>query len=104
MAANKENSARSNVTNIADAKRKYLDQSSIPFGRRPEDGEEPNLAARRLAEQTDSEAEATGEKRSSGRRFNKVKVDKIKGQLERGEYTINPLRVADMFIEHERHR
>ena len=38
----------------------------------------------------------------SNRRFDKVKVERIKAEIANGEYEINHLQVADRFIEHER--
>lgn len=38
----------------------------------------------------------------SNRRFDKVKVERIKAELADESYEINYLRIADKFIEHER--
>ena len=53
---------------------------------------------------SDDDIISTPAKRSlvSNRRFNKVKVERIKSELAEGKYTINYLRIADKFIEHER--
>ena len=47
---------------------------------------------------------STPAKRSlvSNRNFDKVKVERIKSELAEGKYSINFLRTADKFIEHER--
>lgn len=57
-----------------------------------------------------AESPAKGTKKSkttpariSNRRFDKVKVERIKSEISRGEYRINFLQVADKFIEHERY-
>jgi len=53
---------------------------------------------------SDGDVINTPAKRSlvSNRRFDKVKVERIKSELANGKYQINYLRVADKFIEHER--
>ncbi len=38
------------------------------------------------------------------RRFDQAKVDRIKAEIAAGEYVIDPQRVADKFIEHERNQ
>lgn len=55
-------------------------------------------------EKTGPEVIKTPAKRSlvSNRRFDKVKVERIKAEIANGDYEINYLRVADRFIEHER--
>ena len=56
------------------------------------------------AEQESSDVIQTPAKRSlvSNRRFDKVKVERIKAELANGSYQIYYLQVADKFIEHER--
>ena len=56
------------------------------------------------AQNSDAEVIKTPAKRSlvSNRRFDKVKVERIKAELADGSYEINFLQVADKFIEHER--
>lgn len=104
MALDKGEGSNSTVTSITDARKERLDKSSIAYGRRQTDdpggpneqaveedaGNRPNVRAVRTA-------------RATGRRFDTEKVAKIKSQLERGEYHIDSLKVADLFIEHERH-
>ncbi|MFK7994225.1 MAG: flagellar biosynthesis anti-sigma factor FlgM [Granulosicoccus sp.] len=104
MSVDKSDSSDTNVTNIADARRERLDKSSIPYGRRQsDDSAGPNLSARLEDLQNKPNVRPVMESRTSGRRFDREKVEKIKAQLARGEYQIDSLRVADMFIEHERH-
>ena len=45
----------------------------------------------------------TNRTKVSNRRFDEVKVERIKAQIARGEYQVNYLQVADKFIEHERY-
>jgi len=52
---------------------------------------------------TDDTAEKPKRPRVSNRRFDKEKVDRIKGEIARDEYRIDFLQVADKFIEHERY-
>lgn len=109
MALDKGDSSDAKVTNIADARKERLDKSSIAYGRRQ--GDDPtgaNLSAQledaRLKDlKGKPNVRPVRSNQSTGRRFDREKVDKIKAQLERGEYQIDSLRVADMFIEHERH-
>jgi len=65
---------------------------------------EERLKTELIDESTDSDVISTPAKRSlvSNRRFDKVKVERIKAELAEGSYKINYLRVADKFIEHER--
>jgi anti-sigma28 factor (negative regulator of flagellin synthesis) len=55
--------------------------------------------ARRKRRKSDSPTRPVG---NGNRRFDKVKVARIKAALANGEYRINYLNVADKFIEHER--
>ncbi len=104
MALDKSESAGKKVTNIADARKERLDKSTIAYGRRQgDDPDGPNEQARLESEQSLPSVRTVREGRASGRRFDKEKVEKIKAQLARGEYKIDSLRVADLFIEHERH-
>ena len=72
----------------------------------PDPGEdnEPPSNLHLVDETVDTEFIKTPAKRSlvSNRRFNKVKVERIKAELADGSYKINYRRLADKFIEHER--
>ncbi len=104
MALDKSGSAGTKVTNIAEARKERIDKSTIAYGRRLDDDTEgPNLSARLEQIKSGPNVRPVREGRTSGRRFDKEKVEKIKAQLSRGEYQIDSLRVADLFIEHERH-
>lgn len=104
MALDKGGSSGTKVTNIAEARKERLDKSTIAYGRRQDDDPEgPNLRARLERIKSGPNVRPVREGRVSGRRFDKEKVDKIKAELARGEYQIDSLRVADLFIEHERH-
>ena len=104
MALDKSGSTSTKVTNIADARKERLEQSTIAYGRRQgDDAAGPNASARVEDLQSRPSVRPVREGRATGRRFNKEKVDEIKSQLARGEYQIDSLRVADLFIEHERH-
>lgn len=65
---------------------------------------EPCSNSNPVTQDTDTEVIKTPAKRSlvSNRRFDKVKVERIKAELADGSYKIDFLRVADKFIEHER--
>ena len=104
MALDKSDSTGKKVTNIADARKERKDKSSIAYGRRKsDDGSEANKAALLDNEQARPNVRPVRSNQTRGRRFDREKVNKIKAQLENGEYTINSLRIADLFIEHERH-
>ena len=52
---------------------------------------------------TDSDAEKSND-RHGNRRFDAEKVARIKAAIAAGEYKIDPSRVADKFIEHDRNQ
>lgn len=52
---------------------------------------------------TDSDAEKSKD-RHGNRRFDAEKVARIKAAIAAGEYKIDPTRVADKFIEHDRNQ
>ncbi|MFK8083265.1 MAG: flagellar biosynthesis anti-sigma factor FlgM [Granulosicoccus sp.] len=104
MSLDKSESSDAKVTNIADARKERLDKSTIAYGRRHgDDPTGPNRSAALEDHPNKPNVRPVIEGRTSGRRFDREKVDRIKGELARGEYQIDSLRVADMFIEHERH-
>ena len=104
MALDKSESIGKKVTNIADARKERRDRSTIAYGRRRTDEPGgPNQAARLDDQQARPNVRPVRPNQTRGRRFDREKVDKIKAQLENGQYTINSLRIADLFIEHERH-
>lgn len=47
-------------------------------------------------------ARSSSARKESNRRFDHVKVARLKAEIAAGTYVINPHRVADKFIEHER--
>lgn len=119
MALSKSNKSGSNVTNLADARKKR------PISASPEQHRQGQLidpltdipASQATENQATVNAptdtsEATAEKpkkkasgpaKVSNRRFDTVKVERIKDEIARGAYQINYLQVADKFIEHERY-
>lgn len=104
MALDKGESSATNVTDIANARKGRQDMSSIAYGRRASDDPGgPNLQAQVEALKSRPNVRPVREGRTAGRRFDKEKVDAIKAQLARGDYEIDALKVADLFIEHERH-
>jgi flagellar biosynthesis anti-sigma factor FlgM len=68
--------------------------------------DETDLASKSNAVTPDADSEVinTPAKRSlvSNRRFDKMKVERIKSELADGSYEVDFLRLADKFIEHER--
>lgn len=104
MALDKGEGFAGKVTSITQARKERLDKSSIAYGRRQtDDPDGPNLQASLETAENRPNVRAVSNARATGRKFNKEKVDKIKNLLERGEYQIDSLKVADLFIEHERH-
>lgn len=105
MALDKSESSRENVSDLAEARRERLNKSSIAYGRRHNDESDgPNQQAQTDdAVQVKSTDKPNVRQVSSGRRFNRQKVDRIKAELESGQYEMNPLQIADLFIDHERH-
>ncbi len=127
MALNKSGTSGSNVLKLDDIrnKQKKTKQASNRQPHSPNeeeahvsaDGFETDAQGQTLAktaelpsaagndeEKTEPEVIKTPAKRSlvSNRRFDKVKVERIKAEIANGEYEINHLQVADRFIEHER--
>ena len=104
MARAENESSGTKVTNIADARKHRLDKTSIAYGRRKDDDADgPNLSARLDDLKSRPSVRPVREGRAGGRRFDRKKVDRIKAALTRGDYKIDSLKVADMFIDHERH-
>ena len=104
MARAENESSGKKVTNIADARKDRLDKTSIAYGRRKtDDADGPNLSARLDGLESRPSVRPVREGRAGGRRFDRAKVDRIKAELTRGDYKIDSLKVADMFIDHERH-
>ena len=104
MARSENESSGTKVTNIADARKDRLDKTSIAYGRRKgDDAGGPNLGARLDELKDRPSVRPVREGRAGGRRFDREKVDRIKAELIRGDYKIDSLKVADMFIDHERH-
>ena len=105
MALDKSEGNNRNVSDLADARRDRLNKSSIAYGRRNcDDPGGPN----RQAQIDDAEQDKLADKPnvrqvSGGRRFDRQKVDRIKAELASGQYAIDPLQIADLFIDHERH-
>ena len=103
MALSKSDSANGNVTDIAEARRTRgqaqkdaSGQSSAPHGDTTlSDGSDSAF---------DNEADPVSAKpdKNGNRRFDREKVERIKAELAEGSYKIDPMRVADKFIEHER--
>lgn len=65
--------------------------------------------AKALEEQTSSELDLDDEPQNSkdlhgNRRFDAKKVARIKAAIAAGEYKVDPSRVADRFIEHDRNQ
>ena len=106
MALSKSDKSCSNVTNLNDARKLRANSPSEP---NPEDPVSIGLEDESQSTQS-SKSAGSGDKKTtdvkqkvSNRRFDTVKVERIKAELARGEYEIDFLHVADKFIEHERY-
>ena len=99
MALSKSDNAGSNVTNLDDV-RKLRNKSPVKPAQQDSYSTDPDDSPESLHEVDEDGAEP---QKVSNRRFDKVKVERIKGELARGEYKIDYLHVADKFIEHERY-
>lgn len=117
MALSRSGKSGSNVLNLDDVRRKRSDSRHIentPLkaasetatprydDETPTDDQSDSLCATSKPEKSDRTS-AAKTRAVGNRRFDKVKVERIKGELARNEYKINYLQVADKFIEHERY-
>ena len=103
MALSKSGKAGSNVSKLDDARKKRAKSSSSPKAAATKDDvEQPPLAPQKADAEADKPAPKAKPK-VSNRRFDTVKVERLKSEIANGEYQINYLNVADKFIEHERY-
>lgn len=103
MALSKSDKSGSNVTNLDDA-RKSRAKSPSELNRKDSNSDELGHEPRSTQSDEKNDAKpAKAKKKVGNRRFDKVKVERIKGEIARGEYEIDFLHVADKFIEHERY-
>ena len=103
MALSKSGKAGSNVSKLDDARKKRTKSSSSPKSAAAKgEVEQPPHAP----QEADAEVITPAPKakpKVSNRRFDTVKVERLKSEIANGEYTIDYLNVADKFIEHERY-
>ena len=103
MALSKSGKAGSNVSKLDDARKTGARSGSPPrsVAAKAEVAQLP-LAPEEVAA---GEAKPAPKARPkvSNRRFNTVKVERLKSEIANGEYQIDYLNVADKFIEHERY-
>ncbi len=106
MASSKGGKSAGNVMNLDDARKKReLRRGSSSCEGFSEDHEQPEAADPVSAKETRAESQTASGKikpKPGNRSFNKEKVDRIKGEIARGEYKIDYFEVADKYIEHER--
>ncbi len=106
MALSKSDKSGSNVTNLDDARKLRANSATGPNLGDPTsiglDGE-PHLTQSSKKADSGDKKPTTVKQKVSNRRFDKVKVERIKNEIARGEYEIDFLHVADKFIEHERY-
>ncbi len=103
MALSKSGKAGSNVSKLDDARIKRTKTSSSPKSAEAKDDvEQPPLSPQAADTEADKPAPKAKPK-VSNRRFDKIKVERLKSEIANGEYQIDYLNVADKFIEHERY-
>ena len=103
MALSKGGKAGSNVSKLDDARKKRTKSSSSPKSAAAKDDVEDPPLAPQLADVEADKPAPKAKPRVSNRRFDKVKVERLKSEIANGEYEIDCLNVADKFIEHERY-
>jgi anti-sigma28 factor (negative regulator of flagellin synthesis) len=106
MALSKSGKAGSNVSKMDDARNKRTQSSLSPKSAAAIDEvEQPPPLAPQLADKAVEKPAPKSDikPKVSNRRFDKVKVDRLKSEIANGDYEINYLNVADKFIEHERY-
>ncbi len=94
--------ADSKTTEKPAAEAENNDAPSASQTRRRSD-KQASSASQGEAQQADTVKTPAKRSRVSNRRFDKVKVDRIKEEIAQGDYSIDYLQVADKFIEHERY-
>ncbi|NND92440.1 MAG: flagellar biosynthesis anti-sigma factor FlgM [Granulosicoccus sp.] len=109
MAPPESGKTGSNVTALDDARRhrKRSTSTSPESSGNTDPGAVPDsVSGQSDAEKPDgntTEDKPPAKPKTGNRRFDKVKVERIKAAIAKGEYRINYLQVADKFIEHERY-
>lgn len=107
MASSKGGKSGSNVMDLQVAREKRASrQDSAADARFSQDhATPPSVYADTEQQQVEKDQKSTADKTKSGkgnRRFDREKVDRLKGEIARGEYRIDYFEVADKYIEHER--
>ncbi len=106
MALSKSGKAGSNVSKLDDARNKRATSSSSTKSEAVKENEDDVELPTLASQKTDAEADKPAPKakpKVSNRRFDKVKVERLKSEIANGDYRIDYLNVADKFIEHERY-
>lgn len=96
-----------NVTDLEQARRarsaKQPDKAAVPDAADLADATHQELAGSESEKGSEPVAKVKPARRKPGnRRFDQEKVDRLKAQIADGSYEIDPVRVADKFIEHDR--
>ena len=106
MALSKSDKSGSNVTNLNEARKSRANSANRPNLEDPTSlgvDDKPHLAQTSKDADSHDNNPTNVKQKVSNRRFDKVKVERIKAEIVRGEYEIDFLHVADKFIEHERY-
>ncbi len=103
MALSTSDSANGNVTDIAEARRNRGQAQTDASGQSNAPPGDTSLSdGSDLAFERSGDPEPAKPAKNGNRRFDREKVERIKAELAEGTYKIDPMRVADKFIEHER--
>lgn len=103
MAPRKGGNSASNVMKLDDAREKRKRrQDSLTGTGISQDQHDPEPAGPARPEKSRAQTRPHGAKKTGNRSFDREKVDRIKGEIARGEYKIDYFEVADKYIEHER--
>lgn len=103
MALSKSGMAGNNVSKLDDARKCRTKSSSSPKVVAANDNVEQPFIAPQEADAKPDKPAPKAKPKVSNRRFDTVKVERLKSKIANGDYKIDYLNVADKFIEHERY-
>ncbi|ASJ75645.1 flagellar biosynthesis anti-sigma factor FlgM [Granulosicoccus antarcticus] len=103
MALSKSGKSSSNVSKLDDARKKRSKSGPSTKSTAAQKEEEPPQLADTEVKKPVAKAKTSSKPKVSNRRFDTVKVERLKSEIASGTYQINFLNVADKFIEHERY-
>lgn len=102
MALSKSGKSGNNVTDLQEARKKRERQRSLESASEFPQNQAPPETADNSQQDCEGAEPDKAKSKVGNRRFDREKVDRIKGEIARGEYKIDYSEVADKFIEHDR--